>query len=365
LTCSDKPLNILHLLLSLNECSAPYNEHCLAAPNIYNLTICTYFKPHLFPPKKCILFAGDGSLKGLFRALKAALNARDYDIIHAHASHIGILLPVAKFLNNSRFLDSTVYTFHSSYPNYKFRNKLMLIPIFALFQKIICCGQASFQSLPPFLKSLAGARLYTIQNGVAIDRIDRVIGSNRRWHKRNGFTVTTVGRLIETKNPISVLRAFQESSGQTSNLVFVGDGNLRNSLSSEIRRLDLEKQVTVTGVVRREDVYTYLAGTNLFISASIVEGLPVAVLEAMACRCPVILSDIPSHREIASGTDFIPLLQPDDVAGFAEEIRKFKGMSASERQLIGEKCRKIAEERFSLNTMHCKYQEVYNELSRK
>ena len=63
------------------------------------------------------------------------------------------------------------------------------------------------------------------------------------------------------------------------------------------------------------------------------------------CRRPVLLSDIPAHREIAAGADFIPLIPLDDIGGFAREITRLRQMSVSERANVGEKCRKIVEER--------------------
>ena len=61
--------------------------------------------------------------------------------------------------------------------------------------------------------------------------------------------------------------------------------------------------------------------------------------------------------------DFIPLMQPDDAAGFAREIRKFREMSVSERAMIGQKCRQLVEERFSLPAMHARYAEVYAQIT--
>ena len=66
--------------------------------------------------------------------------------------------------------------------------------------------------------------------------------------------------------------------------------------------------------------------------------------------------------EIAAGADFIPLIQPDDAAGFAREIDRFRNMSAVERAQIGEKCRVIAVERFSLAAMHNGYDSVYGQV---
>lgn len=85
----------------------------------------------------------------------------------------------------------------------------------------------------------------------------------------------------------------------------------------------------------------------------------------MACRRPVLLSDIPPHREIAEGVDFIPLIKPHDVAGFAQEINKFGKMSGSERAAIGQECRRLVEEHYGLPAMHARYAEVYAQITGK
>lgn len=358
---SESP-SVLHLLLAITETSAPYNEHCLSLAGKRDITICTYFRSDIAPPREIGLFEGDNSLAGFFRALRGALGAKEYDIVHAHTPHVGFLFLIANAIDRE-YVRSTVFTVHSSYRklNYKLRNRLMLIPVFARFQKVVCCSQASYDSFPWFFKRLAGDRLCTVQNGMNIDRVDRVIGNSHPRPRSSDFVITSVGRLIEIKNPLCVLSAFQQCADQASRLVFVGEGPMRDLLVTKRRKSGLEERVELTGLMPRDRVYERLANTDLFISASRGEGLPVAVLEAMACRCPVLLSDIPPHREIAGGTD-LPLIHPDDVAGFAREIRRFRQMSPAERAEIGERGRKLVEERFSLATMHQKYDQVYAQL---
>jgi glycosyltransferase involved in cell wall biosynthesis len=158
------------------------------------------------------------------------------------------------------------------------------------------------------------------------------------------------------------LQAFQQSNDHNSHLVYVGEGNLRVKLAQAAEALGLKDQVELTGLVGRDEVFKYAAQADLFVSTSFGEGLPVAVEEAMACYCPVILSDIPPHREIAEGVDYIPLIQPNDVEGFAREIRRFRAMSETERREIGKKCRTIIEKRFSLPIMHANLEIVYHRL---
>lgn len=360
-------LSILHIILAVRETSAPYNEHCLPWADQRDITICAYYGSDITPPKTITLFEGNGSLTGFFRVLKAALDAKEYDVIHAHSPHVGLLFLAGTLFARRKFASSTVITVHDSYANYKFRNRLMFIPVFAGFQKVVCCSQASYDSFPTLFKRLAGARLRVVQNGLDIARVDRIAANiRRRPLQANGFITIAISRLVDIKNPFSVITAFQQSTehaSQTSRLVYIGDGPLRHSLITKSREAGPENQMEFTGLIPREKVFERLLNADLFISTSRGEGLPVAVLEAMACGCPVLLSDIPPHREIAEGVDFIPLIQPDDVVGFARELKKFREMPVSERITVGQKCRELVHERFSLPTMHAGYAEVYAQMT--
>lgn len=362
---SSDALSILHILLAVRETSAPYNEHCLPWAGKRDIAICTYFGTDIAVPKTIDLFEGDGSVTGFLRVLSAALDAKEYDVIHIHSPHLGLLFLLATAPSYRKFASSTIITVHDSYPNYKLRNRLMFIPVFATFQSIVCCSRASHDSFPPFFRKLAGNRLRIVQNGLDIARVDRVGAAISPRRQTNDFTIVAISRLVEIKNPFSVLAAFQQSGGQSSRLIYIGHGPLRDQLLAKSNEANIQNRVTFTGLIPREKVFEYLLSADLFISMSRGEGLPVSVLEAMACRCPVLLSDIPPHREIAEGVDFIPLIQPDDVVGFSQAIQNFRDMSIAERVTIGEKCRKLVEQRLSLSAMHAQYDAIYAQLAGK
>jgi glycosyltransferase involved in cell wall biosynthesis len=202
-----------------------------------------------------------------------------------------------------------------------------------------------------------------VQNAVDIDRIDR-IATKKQGPDPDLFTIATVG-LIKMKNPFTVLHAFRQGHNKSSRLIYVGEGNLKPLLAREVKKTDLHEQVEMTGLIERDEVFEHFVRADLFVSASWGEGLPVAVLEAMACRRPVLLSDIPPHREIAEGADIIPLVEPHDVAGFAREIQRFAKMPSADRAVIGQECRKIIEKRFSLAAMHAGLAQVYAQITGK
>ena len=360
---SNRRLSILHIILVLKPTNGQYNEHCLPLMDKRDITICTFFKSDIRPPEAITLFDGDSSVKGFFRVLRAALAKREYDIIHVHTPHAGVLLLVGLFMFGlyKKLMFSTVHTVQNSYENFKFRNKLLFLPSFVFFQRLVFCSHASYESFPGFYKWLAGGRMHVVQNGVDLNRIDRITNANPIV-RNDHFTVTTVG-LIKIKNAVTILDATFKPNDQDSKLVVLGEGNLRPVLTQKIEKSGLQEQVQLTGMVARDKVFEYFTLADLFVSASWGEGLPVAVMEAMACGRPVVLSDIPPHREIAEGVDFIPLIKPDDTAGFAREIKKFREMSVSERTMIGQKCRKLVEERFGLPTMHSGYAEIYAKIT--
>jgi len=364
LKSSDNDLSILRLLLSVNETSAPYNQFTLAWPSRRQITLCSYFKAGVAPPAEVVLLEGNGSLPRFLYNIRTALTEKQYDIVHVHAPLLGPIFLVLEIFTPKAFISATVLTVHNSYGSYKLRDKLMFIPAFAFFERVVCCGRQCYESFPAFFKWLAGKRLCVVQNGMDINRVDDVIKNTEDPIRNDRFTISSVGRLIDIKNPISILKAFKRVDDPASRLVFIGKGNLHALLSTQIQESGLEDRVRLTGLMPREAVYKQLLRSDLFISASRGEGLPIAALEAMACGCPVVLSDIPPHREIAAGTDVISLIEPDDIAGYTREIIRFKCMPLAERKEIAKKCRRLVEERFSLTSMHRGYEGIFQELIR-
>ena len=361
LTKKNKRFSILQLILSISESSAPYNEFSLPLIREQNITICSFFKSKILIPNEIKLYEGNGSLKYFMGLLKSALGEKDYDIIHAHTPHVGLLFLVISPFTANKYFYKRVFTVHSSYKNYKLRNKLLLLPVFAFFKKIVFCSNSSYKSFPAFYRRLTGKRIYIIQNGVDLKRIDHNILDNRQTKKKKDafFTILSIGRIVDVKNPTCLLKAFKDCCIKNSKLIFIGNGYLKDSLMNASKDC---KNIEFTGLVKRDEVYKFLQKADLFISTSKIEGLPIAVLEAMASSCPVILSDIPSHREIVEFSDFVPLINPNDIKGFSEEILKYSKMLPRERKEIGGKCRKLVEREFSLNIMLKKYKDLYNEL---
>lgn len=365
MTTDSSRLSILHLIHVLRSTNSQYNEHSLPVMRERDITLCSYFEPQLDPPPEIRLFAGNGTLLGFIGALRTALTATRYDAIHAHSPQTGFLLLAALLAwRRYRLLQpNTVYTVHDSFYDYKIRNKILMIPALAAFHRVVFCSHAAYDSLPAILKALVGNRYRVVQNGADIDRIDRVMAAAPPARDA-AFRVISVGRLEAVKDPVVAIAAFREASGD-ARFVWIGDGSLRREVEGQVARSGLEGRIEMTGQIDRDEVFDRYAAADVYLSTSHGEGLPVAAMEAMACGLPVILSDIPPHREfIDGGVDFIPLVPIGDVAGFASEIGRFEAMSESDRAAVGRQCRHLVESRFSLTRMNAGYEAIYRDLPR-
>ena len=361
-------LKVLHLILMLGETNGQYNEHCLPLIGERDLSISTYFVPRLIPPPEITLFAGNGTLRGFFRSLGFALDADDYDVIHAHAPQSGVLLLLAVLARrrSHRLRRSLVYTVQDSFYDYRLRDKALMVVPLVTFHRVIFCSGSAYESLPRVLKRLVRDRWRVVQNGADIDRVDRAIAAAPVGREGGRFTVLSVGRLDVVKDPFVMLDAFARSVDRDDGgrLIFIGGGRLGTELEARIDRAGLRDRVSLRGLIPREEVFVACAEADVFVSTSNGEGLPVAVLEAMAAGCPVILSDIPPHRELAGDAGFIPFVRPGDVDGFARQIRRYRAMSSDERREIGRRCRAHVSARFTLPIMRTATDAVYLETAR-
>lgn len=108
----------------------------------------------------------------------------------------------------------------------------------------------------------------------------------------NGTDFVTAGRLTKAKRHDLLIKAFAKISDKVSNnLVIYGDGELTDELQSLIEELNLEKRVILAGQSR--DVLSAYKNAGIFVLSSKVEGMPNALLEAMAVGLPCISTDCP------------------------------------------------------------------------
>ncbi len=115
------------------------------------------------------------------------------------------------------------------------------------------------------------------------------------------FTFVTVGRLDQGKNHSLLIESMKECN---ANLIIIGDGVLKDELHQKVIEAKLDDKVFLVGF--DSNPYKYMAKADAFIFASLYEGFPNVLIEALACELPIISSDcLNGPREILSNTNVI------------------------------------------------------------
>ncbi|MFC1791123.1 glycosyltransferase family 4 protein [Gemmatimonadota bacterium] len=161
----------------------------------------------------------------------------------------------------------------------------------------------------------AGEKVGVIANGIELPRFappaNRALIRERLGWGDDERVLLNVGSLTEQKNQASLVEAISLLTGSTlrTRLAIAGVGPLETQLGRTVRSCGLDSQVDLLGA--RNDVPELLSAADVFVFPSLWEGLPIALLEAMASGIPIIASDIPVHRRILGGGRLGVLTSPD------------------------------------------------------
>lgn len=176
-------------------------------------------------------------------------------------------------------------------------------------------------------------------------------------------TVIAMGRLTEQKGFDLLLRAFSLCAGANSgwDLVILGEGEDRPKLEALAEELGIAGRVCLPG--RLPEPAGALAAADLFVMSSRFEGLPLALLEAMACRLPVISTDCPTgpREVIRAGTDGL-LVEPENAEALAEAMSRLMSDDSERLQLAARAA--DVHDRFGLDKVMSSWDDLIDTVTR-
>jgi glycosyltransferase involved in cell wall biosynthesis len=187
-------------------------------------------------------------------------------------------------------------------------------------------------------------RLVVVPNGVDVSVFD-VPAPQRaatRSQLRAELGVATddllwlaAGRLVPQKDVATLLEAFAQHRRDhaRSRLVIAGDGPLRDELTAHARALGLDGAVTLLGM--RSDIPALMCAADVFVMSSAWEGLPNAVMEAMAARLPVVTTRVGGAAELVDDGVTGTLVAPGHPAALANAMNAMADLDAAERAARG------------------------------
>ena len=209
-----------------------------------------------------------------------------------------------------------------------------------------------------YWRTRAGAKTLrrVIPNAVPFDAIDAVPpiddGDDRP-------VILYVGRFSIEKNLPATIEALRQTvAAVDARIVLCGEGPLRDEVVAAVAAAGLTDRVLMPGFV--SNVWSWMKRAAVLVAAGWFEGNPNAVLEAIACGCPVVVSDIPSHRELLDETSarFAGPESATEIAGALIATLRDRDDAATRAA----RARKIIETR-SIEAIAEQYTALYRELT--
>lgn len=277
----------------------------------------------------------------LFRKIARLARAEKVDVIHTHNSTAHLYGAIGGKFAGAKVL----HTEHGKNVGEEARyHKLNRIA--ARFTDFTVAVSEKNAEIAIACEGVKPSRLQVIPNGICVERFAVPRYSSRR-------RVGTVGRLVREKNYPLLLRAVTGIAD--TDLIFVGDGPLRDEL-------ERQSGPRVQFLGQRDDVAKVLAGFDVFVLSSSTEGMSIALLEAMAAACPIVVTAVGGNPELIQHEVTGLVVPPDDEAALRAAIERLLADRALATRL-GTAAREAVQQRYSVKVMTQRYEELWRRLA--
>ena len=326
----------------------------------------------------------------VYRQLSALMRQIPFDLIHCHTPMGAVMARLASHATHTGPVVYTAHGFHF-YRGASPIHWLCYYPMERVLSRytdqLLCINQEDYKCA----KETFHAKYIDYIPGVGID-LTKISEHDESFLKRkkaeigvpdDRIIVLSSGELIKRKNHETVIRAMAllQKQGKINTFnthhihyVICGHGKLEADLKKLVHKLGVSGMVTFTGY--REDMLDVYQMADVFLFPSYQEGLPMALLEAMACGLPVICSDIRGCRDlmgnmqsetkelrICSGGIMIKKVNDVKAYGYAL-LRLLDNSDLCGLKNIGYN-NKIRSRKFSLETVDRAMRKVYQRLEQE
>lgn len=262
-----------------------------------------------------------------FLILKSLIDSENFSLIHCHTPVGGILTRLSA-IKKRKSGTKVIYTAHG----FHFFKGAPIINWLVYFTAewfcsfftdiLITINKEDFHNAE---KHLHAKRVEYIPGvGVDTDYFSGTQGSREALLSdihapKDSIILLSVGELSDRKNHQVSIKAVSQLKNENVHLVIAGRGEKAGELEVLIKELKLENRVHLLGF--RNDVAQLMKSVDIFVFPSLQEGLPVALMEAMACALPSVCSKIRGNVDLIDDSCGI-LCEKDDITAFSQGIDK-------------------------------------------
>jgi len=282
------------------------------------------------------------------------------DVVHSHMVHANLLARIVRPLAPFPVL---VCTAHSIDEGGRLREVLYRLtdPFCDLTTQVSQAGLESYVHVG----AVPRHKICYIPNGVDTERFKPNLEDRLKVRKElgvEGFVWFAVGRFDPPKDYPNMLQAFVRVVHKHLNtmLLIAGDGPLRKTMENMTRELGVEKHVRFLGI--RRDIPQLMNAADAYVMSSEWEGMPMVLLEASACRLPIVATNVGGNAEIVLDGQTGFLVPPKSPEALSQAMLRMMDLPEEVREKMGEQARKHIESNFSLDRIVDCWEALYYEL---
>jgi glycosyltransferase involved in cell wall biosynthesis len=289
------------------------------------------------------------------------IKERDIKIVRTHQYHANLYGRLSALLAKVPCIVASV---HNVYTIDRKLHRRMINRFLARFtDKIVAVSEIVKKDILKY-DGLREDKVTVIYNGIDTDRLLNKDGNVIRseFNISSDVPVTgTIGRLTLQKGQKYLIEAVSiiKEKFPKIMLLIVGDGPMKDELQNYAKALGLNEHVIFTG--SRRDVPTFLAAMDIFVLPSLWEGLPNALLEAMASGKSIIATDIPPVREAINSEKEGILVPARNSSAIASSI-EFLLVNKTFAVIFGNNAQERAYSDFNITTTVDKYTNLYEDI---
>jgi len=296
----------------------------------------------------------------VIRNIRQKIHQHGIRLIHVHSNYSGGMASLAVLGNKYICVVNTEHN-----PAWSFKKVGLSLDSISLLRANYNCFNSNYtkDSLYLWEKYLVrNAPQKVIYNGVPIKHILEKTSQKdiyEKWGLSNDkFCIGKVAAFKKQKDHITLLRAVKILSQKHPEIrvLLIGDGPLDKELRAEVSLLRITDQVRFMGLLKRQDVYQVLHILEVSVMTSLCEGFCNAIVEAMTAGVPVLVSDIPTLKEVVGNAGlYFSTGDPVDLARKLEQLIINKDTRTEYSNLARERCLRLYDVEKAID----KYEEVY------
>lgn len=248
-------------------------------------------------------------------------------LIHSNFVGTGLLALISKFLfkipfiltlhgfpeprSESKYIDKIKYSIEKNLMNFV-GSRASAIVVVSNFEKNL-------------LLSNFGLNSKVIYHGIersSIEIFDKKQVKKEIGYKETDFIILFVGKLIQNKDPLTLLESISNISNRYENLklIIVGTGKLEEKIRCKVKKLNLLDHVEIFRYIEKEYLNKCYNAADLFVLPSVNEPFGIVLLEAMAFGCPIIASNSGACPEVIANSGL--LFEQGDSEDLTKKILK-------------------------------------------